>query len=44
MAKFLTFDLGTTLYKVALFDDAGKLLALERATPPIDRPRPQWTG
>src|SRR5688500_3134286 len=40
--KFLTFDLGTTLYKVALFDDSGNLLALERATPPIDRPQPPW--
>ncbi len=42
MSKFLTFDLGTTLYKVGLFDDAGKLLALERATPPIERPYATW--
>src|SRR4051794_22328295 len=42
MAKFLTFDLGTTLYKVALFDEGGNLLALERAVPPIEHPRPQW--
>jgi xylulokinase len=40
--KFLTFDLGTTLYKVAVFDEAGKMLALERATPPIERPDPHW--
>ena len=36
MVRFLTFDLGTTLYKVAL------LLALERAVPPIQRPQPGW--
>lgn len=42
MPDFLTFDLGTTLYKVALFGDTGKLLALERAIPPIDRPQSQW--
>jgi xylulokinase len=35
MALYLTLDLGTTLYKVALFDDAGKLLGVERARPPI---------
>src|SRR4051794_8720232 len=40
--NFLTFDLGTTLYKVALFDDAGRMLALERAVPPIERPQPNW--
>src|SRR5688572_17482560 len=33
--RFLTFDLGTTLYKVALFDDRGNLLGVERAIPPI---------
>jgi xylulokinase len=40
MARYLTFDLGTTLYKVALFDDRGRLLALERARPPINEPSP----
>ncbi len=40
MARYLTFDLGTTLYKVALFDDRGQLLALERARPPINEPYP----
>src|SRR5947207_850373 len=37
---FLTFDLGTTLFKVALFDDAGNLLALQRIAPPIAHPEP----
>jgi len=36
--NFLTFDLGTTLYKVAVFDSAGKLLGVERAVPPIEHP------
>jgi sugar (pentulose or hexulose) kinase len=39
---FLTFDLGTTLYKLALFDEAGQLIALERVVPPIERPQPGW--
>jgi xylulokinase len=42
MPRFLTFDLGTTLYKVALFDDAGRLLALRRVTPPVLHPKPGW--
>ena len=42
MAKFLTFDLGTTLYKVALFDDAGALYAVRRVTPPVLHPKPGW--
>ncbi len=42
MAHFLTYDLGTTLYKVALFDEAGKLIALERAQPPIQAEQPGW--
>ena len=40
--NFLTFDLGTTLYKVALFNDQGRLLGLERTIPPITNPHPQW--
>jgi xylulokinase len=40
MARYLTFDLGTTLYKVALFDDQGKLLGVERARPVIDESAP----
>src|SRR5437868_5918196 len=42
MARFLTFDLGTTLYKVALFDEAGRLLAVRRVTPPVLHPKPGW--
>jgi xylulokinase len=42
MAKFLTFDLGTTLYKVALFDEAGRLLAVRHVTPPVLHPTPGW--
>ena len=42
MARFLTFDLGTTLYKVALFDDAGNLLGVERVAPPVLHPKPDW--
>ncbi|HEX8525099.1 MAG TPA: FGGY-family carbohydrate kinase [Tepidisphaeraceae bacterium] len=40
MPTFLTFDLGTTLYKVALFDDMGRMLALERVAPDIEHPEP----
>ncbi len=40
--KFLTFDLGTTLYKVALFDETGKMLALQRVTPQVLHPKPDW--
>ena len=42
MTKFLTFDLGTTLYKVALFDDAGRLLAVRRVAPNVLHARPAW--
>src|SRR5437764_4436349 len=42
MAKYLTFDLGTTLYKVALFDDAGRLLAVRRVKPGVLHPKPGW--
>ncbi len=31
---FLTFDLGTTLYKFALFDSRGVMLGVERIAPP----------
>jgi xylulokinase len=34
----LTFDLGTTYFKVCLFDDTGELIAVRRAAPPIVRP------
>jgi sugar (pentulose or hexulose) kinase len=40
MPRYLTFDLGTTLYKVSLFDDSGNLLDVERATPPLMRTEP----
>jgi len=42
MPKFLTFDLGTTLFKIALFDHTGHLLGVERIAPPIEHPRPGW--
>lgn len=38
MARYLTFDLGTTLYKVALFDDDGRMLRVQRARPQINAP------
>ncbi|MCK4600849.1 MAG: hypothetical protein KAU28_00185, partial [Phycisphaerae bacterium] len=38
MAKILTFDLGTTYFKAALFDEAGRLCGLHRQVPPIARP------
>src|SRR5438094_703118 len=43
MAKFLTFDLGTTLFKVALFDDSGRMLAVRRVTPTVLHPKPGWS-
>src|SRR5947207_13644924 len=43
MAKFLTFDLGTTLFKVALFDEAGRLLAVRRVTPPVLLSKAGWS-
>jgi len=42
MANFLTFDLGTTLWKIALFDDAGRLLAVRRTTPKVLHAKPTW--
>ncbi len=41
MRTILTLDLGTTYFKVALFDEMGQLCALHRAAPPISRPWPQ---
>lgn len=38
LPNLLTFDLGTTLIKVAVFDGCGKMRALERVIPPISRP------
>jgi xylulokinase len=37
VAHILTFDLGTTYFKVCLFDDTGQLLEVRRAAPPIVR-------
>src|SRR5215208_5903301 len=42
MAQFLTFDLGTTLYKVALFDETGRMLAVRRVAPNVLHPQPTW--
>ncbi len=37
---FLAFDLGTTNFKAAVFDDAGHLLALARRPTPVEHPAP----
>ncbi len=37
MSHILTFDLGTTYFKVCLFDNTGQLIAVRRASPPIVR-------
>ncbi len=43
MATILTLDLGTTYLKAAIFDESGRLVALERAAPPIVHPMPdRW--
>lgn len=42
MPRFLTFDLGTTLYKVALFDETGKMVALQRIAPQVLHLKPDW--
>ena len=42
MSHFLTFDLGTTLFKVALFDHSGRLLAVTRTPPQVLHPKPGW--
>lgn len=39
MSHILTFDLGTTYFKVCLFDDTGELIAVRRAAPPITHPK-----
>jgi xylulokinase len=38
MVKVLTFDLGTTYFKVCLFDDDAKLVARSRVAVPVQRP------
>lgn len=43
MGKILVLDLGTTYFKATLFDEQGKLVALDRIAPPIRQPAPrQW--
>jgi xylulokinase len=43
MAKILTFDLGTTYLKAALFDQEGQLCGLCRLPAPVDHPREGWS-
>jgi xylulokinase len=43
MAKILTFDLGTTYLKAALFDQEGQLSGLARLPAPVDHPQPGWS-
>ena len=38
MKKILVFDLGTTYFKICLFDDTGRLLGLQRLATPIENP------
>jgi sugar (pentulose or hexulose) kinase len=38
----LTFDLGTTNFKAALFDDAGTMLARVTTPTPVTSPHPGW--
>jgi sugar (pentulose or hexulose) kinase len=38
MSKVLTFDLGTTYFKVCLFDDAAQLVGSRRIPAPVERP------
>lgn len=40
MGKVLTFDLGTTYFKVCLFDEATRLVAQHRIAVPVERPTP----
>jgi len=43
MGHVLTFDLGTTYFKAALFDERLKLTALARVSTPSRAPRPGWS-
>ena len=43
MAKILTIDLGTSSFKLALFDRRGTLLDLHRLVSPASGPRPGWS-
>lgn len=43
MSHILTFDLGTSYFKAALFDEQGQLCHLARVAPPIIHPTPgRW--
>lgn len=43
MTKVLILDLGTTYFKVALFDSQGKIAALSRCRLPVEHPQPdRW--
>ena len=42
MSKILTIDLGTTYFKLCLFDCTGQLLALQRVAPPVEQPKRDW--
>jgi xylulokinase len=42
MTCFLAIDLGTTLYKFAIFDREGNLRACCRIAPPLERPHPGY--
>ncbi len=42
MTVVLTFDLGTTFFKAALFDEQEQLLALARCPTPTNTPHPGW--
>ena len=38
MSRVLTFDLGTTYFKVCLFDDSARLVARRRVAVPAEKP------
>lgn len=42
MPHILTFDLGTTYFKAALFDESGRLTALSRVRTPLEFPQEGW--
>lgn len=42
MSTILTFDLGTTYFKAALFDEQGRLAGLHRVPAPVRSPHRQW--
>src|SRR5437763_8779814 len=42
MSSILIIDLGTTLFKLAVFDEQGNVRALRRVAPPIVHRNPGW--